>query len=91
MSVDYAKLPEHIQASVRRYIEEGSPVGSFLSAVISNNLTEAFDCADDINEAHMKEIVGFFYYEAPAHCWGSPGKMSQWIELHRKKREKANT
>ena len=88
MAIDYTKLPEHIRDSVQRYIETGCPVGSFLTAVISNDLCSAFACADSINSTNMQRIVGFFYNEAPSTCWGSPEKMNAWIEHHQKERER---
>ena len=78
--IDYSRLPEHIQGGVRRYIEDGIPPGSFLQAVMSNNLKESFMYADDTNIERMFDIVDFFYNEAPIECWGSKEKMSHWVE-----------
>ena len=78
--LSYEKLPELLQAGVRRYIEKGILPGSFLRAVISNNLKESFAQADDENETRLKEIVGWFYWECPGPAWGSPEKMKEWKE-----------
>lgn len=77
---DYEQLPEHIRDSVRKYIEDGRPVGDFLTAVFENNLKEAFMRADDINTSKMKDIVGFMYNHAPSPCWGSPEKVAEWLK-----------
>jgi len=87
MSINYNRLPQHIRGGVQRYIEEGCPVGSFLEAVISNDLREAFGRADDINQDSMFEIVKFFYSEAPSPCWGSPEKMRAWLKMFADRRE----
>lgn len=74
----YSMLPEHIREGVKLYIEEGILPGLFLRAVICNNLKESFILADDINIEHLRDIISFFYYEAPYKCWGSPEKMRDW-------------
>ena len=79
MEINYSTLPEHIKGGVQRYIENGIPPGSFLTAVIQNNLKESFAWADDINIARMFDIVSFFYNEAPGNCWGSKKDMESWI------------
>jgi len=79
-NIDYHILPEHIRGGVQRYIEYGITPGSFLSAVICNDLKESFGCADHINTARMHDIVSFFYNEAPSTCWGSQQIMDEWIE-----------
>lgn len=85
---NYDILPEHIRSSVKSYIEDGVPVGSFLQAVICNDLTESFARADEINIARMFDIVLFFYNEAPLPCWRSKENMVAWTEAHKERREK---
>lgn len=77
--INYDLLPEHIRPAVRRYIEEGTPVGGFLTAVITNNLSMAFGQADEINLSRLFDIVNFFWTEAPGPCWGSRDKMQAWM------------
>lgn len=83
---NYSKLPEHIRGGVKRYVEEGVLPGSFLRAVICNQLKESFMLADETNIARMFDIVGFFYNEVPSGCWGSPEKMKKWAEMYTKGR-----
>jgi len=78
--IDYKRLPKHIRGGAKRYIEDGISPGSFLSAVICNNLTESFARADETNISKMFDIVRFFYNEAPSQCWGSPKEMEDWVE-----------
>lgn len=79
MSVNYELLPEHIREAARIYIEEHQQPGSFLSAVICNDLKETFARADDTNQRRMYDIVNFFYCEAPSECWGSEEAMAKWL------------
>lgn len=87
MSIDYNRLPEHIRGGVQRYIEHGVPPGSFLRAVISNDLWESFGQADETNRERMFDIVCFFYTEAPSACWGSPQHMEAWLKVFAGERE----
>lgn len=78
-------LPPHMRKSMIEWIE--SPlhprvIGSFLRAVLENNLVEAFSCADEENSHAMREWVLYLYNYAPSECWGSPQKALAWHELH---------
>lgn len=75
----YADIPPHMQAALRRYVIEGIKPGDFLTAVICNNLQNAVNRADDDNLALLKTYVQWFYNEAPAACWGSPTNMDLWM------------
>lgn len=80
MDIDYSRLPVHMQDSFRLYIEKGIPGGSFMTAVLSNDLKGAFGRADDINRARMFDTVAFLVNEAPIGCHGSPEHVKDWIE-----------
>lgn len=77
--LNYELLPGHIREGVKRYIEKGIEPGSFLTAIICNDLKESFGRADETNRARMFDIVGFFYNEAPSRCWGSQETMNRWM------------
>lgn len=79
MTIKYNRLPEHMQASARRYVERGIPGGSFLNAVVSNDLTGAFARADDINTAAMRDWVMWLHNDAPVGCYGSPEHVRDWV------------
>ena len=80
---DYEALPESLRGGARRYIEQNIEPGGFLSAVICNDLKEAFGRADEGNRAALFEIVCWFYNKAPASCWGSPERFEKWLEQGR--------
>jgi hypothetical protein len=77
---DYSILPEHMREAAERWIENGIYPGSFLTAVIHNDLVEAVGRADFINRNRLHDIVSFFYNEAPSPCWGSPALAKAWHE-----------
>lgn len=77
--INYSRLPAYMQAGMRRYIENGIPPGSFLTAVLSNDLMEAFRRADDVNRLAMLDYAMFLHNEAPCGCFGSPEHVKDWI------------
>jgi hypothetical protein len=76
--LDYSLIPEHCRGGMRRYIEHGIYPGSFLEAVLCNDLVHAFQTADHINVAHMYDYVSFLYNEIPAQAWGSRERIDAW-------------
>lgn len=82
---DYSKLPEPLRKGTKLYIEKGVKPGSFLTAVICNDLKEAVGQADDESLKHLRQILSFFYWEVPGSIWGSPGKMECWMKEKRRR------
>jgi len=63
------------------YVMDGRPTGSFLTAILSNNLKEACNRADDINKNLLYDYVFFLYNYAPLGCWGSEESVDHWMEI----------
>lgn len=76
---DYSRLPEHMQEPARKYVEEGRHPGDFLTAVLANNLVEAFGRADSKNQDHMQDWVIWLYNECPGGAWGSEKRIKEWV------------
>ena len=72
-------IPDYMMDGVERYIEQGIEPGDFLSAIITNNLSEAVRRADDEHIKNIPAYVSYFYNKAPSPCWGSPKKMTAWM------------
>ena len=84
----YQNVPVHyILSGMQRYVEEGAKPGSFLTAVLENNLRRAVENADDANTAALVDWVGFCYSELPSDIWGSPEKVAAHVEKCRLERE----
>ena len=75
----YKLLPEHGREPMKLYIEKGIEPGSFLTAVLSNNLIESFGRADSINSERIRDYCQFLYQHAPRDCWGSLKRIDEWI------------
>ena len=78
--IDYSGLPQHMQDTMRLYIEKGIPTGSFTQAFLSNDLMGAMRRADDVNRNRFFEICSFLANYAPIGCYGSPEHYSEWIK-----------
>lgn len=88
---DYNKLPEHMQSGARLYIEQGILTGSFLTAVLQNNLVNAIGQADSINRQELLAWANWLMWDIPAIAWGSVEKVQAYIEGIREKEQKGAT
>lgn len=57
---DYAAFPELMQGGIRRYVEDHIQPGSFLSAVLCNDLRTAVIRADETNLKLLPLYVAYF-------------------------------
>ena len=74
------EIPEGMREGLRLYVEDHIRPGSFLVAVICNDLREAVAQADDVNMPNIPAYVNYFYNHAPSTCWGSQKKMEAWLK-----------
>jgi hypothetical protein len=74
----YYPIPQHLLNSLERYLNHGIMPGGFLTAVLENNLCEAFGRADIHSSQILKEIVGYIYNHLPSGSWGSREKVREW-------------
>ena len=70
---------DFIKESLDRYVNNKVSPGSFLLAVLQNDLKESFSRADHINRNRLFEIVSYCYNNIPETCWGSPEKVHAWL------------
>jgi len=71
-------VPEHTQGAIEDYVLRGWEPGSFLSAVITNDLYRAAQSADHINKASLADISLWLYHNSPASSIGSAEAMQNW-------------
>ena len=84
---DYEQL-RHLEGSLDRYLNHGIMPGGFLTAVLENNLIEAFGRADTINSMILKDIVLFLYNCFPRGAWGSPERVDDWLKFVKENKSK---
>jgi hypothetical protein len=75
---DPALVPAPIADSVRLYLEGGRRPGSFLAAVLDNNLKLAALKADPANARVLVAIVFHLHTTLPESAWGSPSVVAAW-------------
>jgi hypothetical protein len=69
------------------YVSSGKPVGSFLQAVIDNDLKSAVLRADAQNTRQLAFIIKALWNYAPPGCWGKPGCYMEWLAIKRGERK----
>jgi len=77
---EHYPIREDLYGALERYLNNGIMPGSFLTAVLENNLMEAFGRADHMNEANMKNIVGYIYNHLPSNAWGSKERVQDYLK-----------
>jgi hypothetical protein len=72
--------PARFRESLRLYVEAGIKPGSFLLAVLANNLLDAVANADREALAALPSIVSYVHWEvAPGRCHGSREVVDDWM------------
>ena len=75
----YPTIPIRILEAIVDYADNHTVHGHFVTAVLENNLTEAFFLADSNSLAALADIVRFVYWEIPHSCHGSKERVSAWL------------
>jgi len=79
MDPKYEKIPQHIRDTLLRYLQFGCPPGSFMTAVLSNDLRGALSNADAASLDGLKSIWLFTVNEMPGLAVGGSDDVSRWI------------
>ena len=83
-------MDDNTGEALLRYLRGHVPTGSFLEAVISNDLREACGRADDRNMWQLPIIVAYLYNEAPSAAWGSRDRYKDWLLAREEEDEDSN-
>lgn len=95
MSRDYraalaaSNVPEHLHDGLLLYLEHGIAPGSFLLAVLTNDLLGAVKHGDADCQAHLADLVRFLYQHAPMGAWVTRENVDAWMDEHRARRAAA--
>ena len=73
-------IPQDIKNHIDNYVNQKYPPGSFLYAVLTNDLMGAVSKADHINSQYLKDIMIYVYNDIPSACWGSREKVEEWLK-----------
>lgn len=75
-----SELPEYMLEPFLEFAIFGNEPGAFLCALLQNNLTASAIHADDNNKPLLHVWAQFLYNSLPSTAWGSPEKMTAWIQ-----------
>ena len=73
-------IPSSGIESIKTYVNFGVPTGSFLDAVLNNDLRAACERADNINIQVIPAYVAYLYNHAPVGSWGYAGATDSWTK-----------
>ena len=74
-----SKAPASIVAAIDRFVQHRIAPGSFLRAVLSNDLAGAFRAGDDDSLRGLRDIMRYIHWEIPSGCHGSSAKVDKWL------------
>jgi len=76
----WGKIPVYMRSGIANYVLRGIEPGSFVKAVLQNDLRCAILRADDINQHLLPDYVRFMCNYLPSAAWGSFEKYNAWIK-----------
>lgn len=79
MTTDYGEIPDETIEGINRYMQDRVQPGSFLAAVLQNDLKNAVGRADPKNLQCLPAIVLYCFWELPSLCWGSKEAFEGWV------------
>jgi len=77
---DTAYVPRELLEGLDRYFNQRIPTGSFLRAVLQNDLRTAVATAHPQSMRALAAVVRVIDYHAPEEAWGSPEAVEAWLD-----------
>lgn len=77
---EYHPIREDWYGALERYLNHGIMPGSFMTAVLENDLPMACGRADTGNKRNLHNIVGYIYNHLPSNSWGSKEKVQDFLK-----------
>lgn len=74
-------LPPYMASGLAYYVIFGTPPGSFLTAVLANDLMEAMGRADLENRQLLFNYTFNLYNYAIPQCYGSHATVTKWQQM----------
>jgi len=79
------EIPDYMMPGLKAYVEDRAPPGSFLMAVLENDLSRAVGMADENNIGNLPAYASYLHNEMPYSCHGSPAKVKAWLAAGKEK------
>jgi hypothetical protein len=74
-------IPVSLHDGLVRYFIHRIRPGSFLNAVLENDMAQSVLRADPGNFLALPRLVRLLHNEVPAPSWGTPEKVTLWIAM----------
>lgn len=84
---NWGLIPPHMREGLQLYLESGVRPGSFLSAVLCNNLMGAVACADETNINRLPGYIRFLHNYVDPRAFGNEANFRAWMERRKKERK----
>lgn len=84
---DYATIPGPLLSGLRTYLHCGVKPGSFLTAVLCNDLFGALNRAHAESIGALPALAALIFNTLPIMAYGSPGTVEAWCSLPRDARD----
>jgi hypothetical protein len=78
---EWAEIPHHMRNTAELYLLHGVRPGSFLEAVLENDLAGAVGRADHYNRGALAAWVDWCFWCLPSRAWGSREAVAKWRGL----------
>ena len=79
---DRLQVPQCLLTGLERYLEYGNHPGGFMQAVLTNDLFDAVQRADDTSLPFLSEVCELVYNCVDGRAWGDREKVDAWMEHH---------
>ena len=76
---NYDFIPKFHMECMLSYVNDGIPMGGFLTALFANDLSRTFSRSDEENFEIIPVYVSFIHNEVPSTCHGSYEIVKEWI------------
>jgi hypothetical protein len=73
------EIPDWVKDSLSRYVDHRIETGSFLRAVLENDLFEAINRADKDSLMALPRIVNYIHNNIRSDCYGSEALVNLWL------------
>jgi hypothetical protein len=72
-------VPRSLHDGLVEYFAARRPTGSFLHAILENDLVQASLRADPVNRFEIATIALFLHHNFPSEPWGSRQRVVDWL------------
>jgi hypothetical protein len=76
--IDYSTIPDWVRSEIDEWAAIATWPGTFVEAVLKNELNEAFALSTEEDLPALHSIVAYVYNYVPSPCWRSREKMTAW-------------